>query len=79
LQKGCNAKNASCIRLKKGSIDVVLFGVAAERNKREMKVRKRMNPQQDDDARSSVDPFSFRTDKTLTESITGRALFITIV
>jgi hypothetical protein len=37
-------------------------------NKREMKVRKGMDPQQHDDARRSMDPLLFRTDKTLTEA-----------
>jgi hypothetical protein len=51
-----------------------MFGVAAEKQ-REMTVRKAMDPQQHDDTRRS-NPFSFRTNKALTEALD--ALFVTI-
>jgi hypothetical protein len=43
-----------------------------------MTVRKAMDPQQHDTRRHSMDPFSFRTDKTLTEALDA-LFFATIV
>jgi hypothetical protein len=43
-----------------------------------MKVRKEMDPRQHGDAQRSVDPFSFRADKTLTEALDA-LFFVTIV
>jgi hypothetical protein len=46
-------------------------------NKREMTVRKAMDPQQHDDTRRSENPFSFRTNKALTEALDA-LFFVTI-
>jgi hypothetical protein len=57
---------------------VAQIGVQLKGNEREIKVRKGMDPQQHDNVQLSVDPFSFRTDKTSTDA-QDAFFFVTIV